>query len=85
MMIDIRLLQEKRYANRLRFTYAHEFAHFLIHKEYFAHSEQFPALLAEEKEKYDDEIEKQANMFCSYFLIPAGQMKNVYNRLRANG
>lgn len=85
MMIDIRLLQDRRYANRLRFTYAHELAHFLIHKEHFAHSEQSPALLAGEEEEYDDVIEKQANMFCSYFLIPTGQMKKVYNRLMAKG
>lgn len=85
MMIDIRLLQDRRYANRLRFTYAHELAHFLIHKEHFAHSEQSPALLAGKEEEYDDVIEKQANMFCSYFLIPTGQMKKVYNRLMAKG
>ena len=85
MMIDIRLLQDRRFANRLRFTYAHELAHFLIHKEHFAHSEQSPALLAGEEEEYDDVIEKQANMFCSYFLIPTGQMKKVYNRLMAKG
>ena len=52
MMIDIRLLQDRRFANRLRFTYAHELAHFLIHKEHFAHSEQSPALLAGEEEEY---------------------------------
>jgi hypothetical protein len=85
MMIDIRLLQDRRFANRLRFTYAHELAHFLIHKEHFTHSEQSPALLAGEEEEYDDVIEKQANMFCSCFLIPAGQMKKVYNRLMAKG
>jgi Zn-dependent peptidase ImmA (M78 family) len=85
MMIDIRLLQDRRFANRLRFTYAHELAHFLIHKEHFAHSEQSPPLLAGEEEEYDDVIEKQANMFCSYFLIPTGQMKKVYNRLMAKG
>jgi Zn-dependent peptidase ImmA (M78 family) len=30
-------------------------------------------------------IEKQANMLCSYFLIPTGQMKKAYNRLMAKG
>lgn len=85
MMIDIRLLQDRRFANRLRFTYAHELAHFLIHEEHFAHSEQSPALLAGEEEEYDDVIEKQANMLCSYFLIPTGQMKKAYNRLMAKG
>lgn len=85
MLVDIRLLQDKRLANRLRFTYAHELAHFLIHREYFAHNEQSPALIAGEKEEYDDVIEKQANMFCSYFLVPTGQMKKVYNRLIACG
>ena len=85
MMIDIRLLQDKRFANRLRFTYAHELAHLLIHKEYFNYGEQSPALLMGEEEDYDDMIEKQANMFCSYFLIPTGQMKKLYNRLMAKG
>ena len=85
MLIDIRLLQDKRYANRLRFTYAHELAHYLIHKEYFSFGEQSPALLAGEENEYDDTIEKEANMFCSYFLVPTGQMKKVYNRLMAKG
>ncbi len=85
MMIDIRLLQDRRFANRLRFTYAHELAHYLIHKEHFAHCEQSPALLAGDETEYGDLIEKQANMFCSYFLVPTGQMKKAYNRLMANG
>lgn len=85
MLIDIRLLQDKRFSNRLRFTYAHELAHYLIHKEYFACSEESPALLAGEENEYDDIIEKEANMFCSYFLIPTGQMKKAYNRLMAKG
>ncbi len=83
MLIDMRLLGDRRYENKLRFTYAHELAHYIIHKEHFANSEQSPALLKGEEDEYDDLIEKQANMFSSYILIPTGQMKKAYNRLMA--
>ncbi len=81
MLIDMRLLEDRRYANRLRFTYAHELAHYIMHKEHFLNSEQSPALLKDEENEYDDIIEKQANMFSSYVLIPTGQMKKAYYRL----
>lgn len=83
MMIDIRLLQDKRYINRLRFTYAHELAHYLIHNDHFSNADLSPALLFDGEKTYDDYIENQANMFCSYFLVPTGQMKKLYNRLMA--
>lgn len=84
MLIDSRLIEQKRYANRLRFTYAHELAHYLYHKEYFSDSENSPALILGEY-NVKDVIENQANMLCSYILIPTGQMKKAYYRLMMNG
>ena len=80
MLIDIRLVNLSRYRNKLRFTYAHELAHYLIHKEYFKNGTESPPLLYTGISIEDDWIEKQANMFCSYFLVPTGQMKKAYNR-----
>ena len=86
MLIDIRLIENSRYENRLRFTYAHELAHYLMDRTYFANSEQSPALvMGEYSNNSNDAIERRANMLCSYFLIPTGQMKKAFNRLMAKG
>lgn len=85
MLIDIRLTQDKRYANRLRFSYAHELAHYIYHKEHFANSIQSPALVKGDENILDDDIEREANMLCSYILIPTGQMKKAYYRLISCG
>ncbi len=85
MLIDIRLTQDRRYANRLRFSYAHELAHYIYHKEYFSGSSQSPALNKGDEYVEDDDIEREANMLCSYILIPTGQMKKAYYRLMASG
>lgn len=85
MLIDIRLLQDRRYANRLRFSYAHELAHYIYHKEYFTNSIKSPALILGDEFCEDDDIEREANMLCSYVLIPTGQMKKAFYRLMAEG
>ena len=85
MLIDIRLTQDKRYANRLRFSYAHELAHYIYHKEYFSGSGQSPALNKGDKDVEDDDVEREANMLCSYILIPTVQMKKAYYRFMASG
>ena len=85
MLIDIRLTENGKYRNRLRFTYAHELSHYLLHRKYFTDSDQTPALLKGQERELEDRIEREANLFCSYLLIPAGQMKKAYNRLMAAG
>ena len=85
MLIDIRLTENKRYENRLRFTMAHELAHYILHKSYFTDNEQVPALLFGEENEDDDTIEREANRLSSYYLVATGQMKKAYNRLRAAG
>lgn len=85
MLIDARLLENKRYANRLRFTYAHELSHYILHKEYFANLNEVPALIKGEENEEHDMIERQANLLSSYLLISTGQMKKAFNRLMARG
>lgn len=86
MLIDIRLTENKRYYNRLRFTYAHELAHFIKDKEYFKNNIQSPALILGEYDgDEDDTIERGTNILCSYILVPTGQMKKAYYRLLTSG
>ena len=42
-------------------------------------------VMGEYSNNSNDAIERRANMLCSYFLIPTGQMKKAFNRLMAKG
>ncbi|GHV47115.1 hypothetical protein FACS189499_04030 [Clostridia bacterium] len=80
VIVDIRLLQQK-YANRLRFTYAHELSHWLIHKDLFLSHSQSAAMV---DMYHDDSIEWQADALCAAILLPLGQVKIAFNRARGS-
>ncbi len=84
MLIDARMTNDRRYANRLRFTYAHELAHYLLHQAHFANGAASPASVRGAENEQDDAIERQANQFASYLLIPTGQMKKAFYRLMSH-
>ena len=82
MLIDIRLIENRRYENRLRFTYAHELSHYLKDRAYFTNSDLVPAqIMANGAVKENDDIERRANRMASYLLLPAGQLKKAYYRM----
>ncbi|MCL2055582.1 MAG: ImmA/IrrE family metallo-endopeptidase [Oscillospiraceae bacterium] len=76
MLIDEQLLPPAS-PGRLRFTQAHELAHWILHKDFFTDS-----YIAAAAYKFDNNIksgmEWQANYFASELLMPSVQVKKAY-------
>jgi hypothetical protein len=82
IIIDAGLLK-CRGDGRLRFTCAHELAHWLIHRELYIGSGEAAAMTKAKKSSDDDNIiERQADMLSSSLLMPIGQVKIAFNRIR---
>lgn len=80
ILIDASLCCEDGSAGRLRFTCAHELAHWILHKKLYTGSGESAALAAAVKE---DDMEIQANLLGSALLMPLPQVKRSFYRLRA--
>lgn len=82
IILDESLLDYK-YLGRLRFTCAHELAHWIIHKELYLNKGETAAL---EKSMLssatDNKIEQQANMLATAILMPMKQVKKAFYQLR---
>jgi hypothetical protein len=64
---------------RINFTLAHEFGHYLCHRHL---QEQFRCAASELLDYYSDlsrRIEKEANVFASYLLMPADDFRRQLN------
>lgn len=77
IIIDVSLLEgsEKIYM----FTLAHEFAHWLIHYDYFTQSNE---IANKTTRKQQEEIEEDADLLALSLLLPRGRVKVAYDRLR---
>lgn len=86
IIIDASLLR-CRDDGRLRFTCAHELAHWLIHQELYCGADNIAAMKksiskSSESDKY---TERQADMLGSAILLPLGQVKRAfYNACNTN-
>lgn len=69
---------------RLRFTCAHELAHWLIHQELYSGSGDIASMTENVKKSTDVDkaIEWQADKLGSDLLMPSGQVNIAYYRLR---
>jgi len=85
IIIDARLLNPKYYG-RLRFTLAHELAHWLIHQYLYTGSLQTAAMLKpiRKSSEVDRPVERQADTLGSLILMPAGQVKMGFYRHRSD-
>lgn len=63
----------------MRFTCAHELAHWVLHKGLYAGTGKSAALLTESAES---DMEVQANMLGSAILMPIAQIKRCFYQLR---
>ena len=81
MMIDASLLEDESQYGRLRFTEAHELAHYLIHKQIFSGTGVAAALYSNDTD--DDATEWQANYLAHAILMPNGQIKRCFYALRS--
>ena len=67
---------------RLRFTCAHEIAHWLIHREFYARTGQAAAFGNPMKSSEENPaVERQANMLGTMLLLPTAQVKRAYYAL----
>lgn len=83
IIIDASLINSRN-DGRLRFTCAHELAHWLIHNDYYSNLDINAAMkknIAKSSET-DKFIERQADMLAGFLLMPTGQVKMAYNRMR---
>ena len=81
MLIDASLLEEEQYG-RLRFTQAHELAHWIIHQEIYAGTGEAAAFQSSDQ---DTATEWQANTLATALLMPLGQVKRCFHNCRARG
>lgn len=79
ILIDASLCEEDASTGRLRFTCAHELAHWVLHKGLYTGTGESAALLAEASE---NNMEVQANMLGSAILMPIAQIKRCFYQLR---
>lgn len=73
-------LLEKGFECKYKFTLAHEFAHWLIHSTYYI--KRCDVANKSERQKFDDEIEAQADLLALSLLLPHGRLKVAYDRVR---
>ncbi len=80
VLIDASLLEQNANEGRLRFTLAHELAHWLIHKKIYEDS-SYSAFINDD-ENNEDAIEWQANYLATAILMPSGKVKHSFHALR---
>lgn len=64
---------------RLRFTLAHELAHWIIHSDYF---KQQSELASKSSKDSNEQTEREADSVAAALLMPKGRVKVAYGRLK---
>ena len=80
ILIDASLCENEESAGRLRFTCAHELAHWVLHKKLYQGTGESAAMNLATQE---DDMEIQANILGSAILMPMAQVKRAFYRMRA--
>lgn len=82
IILDASLLR-CRTDGRLRFTAAHELAHWLIHQELYSGSGDTAAMLKKAKRSSESDryIERQADALAGALLMPISQVKRSFYRI----
>jgi hypothetical protein len=82
IILDESLLRRGR-EGRLRFTCAHEIAHWLCHKKIYAGTGQASASGNPKKSSEENpQVERQADILGTALLMPAGQVKKAFHAIR---
>ena len=81
IIIDVTLLKTHN-AGRLRFTIAHELAHWLIHQELYVGERIAAAHLKKTSMDENPLVERQANIIATSLLMPKGQVKRAFYAVR---
>ncbi len=85
--VDEKIYSDDTQKNRLRFSYAHEIGHFVLHKNIYKNFgiknwDDFREI--QEKKPYRENIrriDKQADIFAGYLLIPEDRLKLEKNQI----
>jgi len=82
IIIDECLLRKGR-EGRLRFTCAHEVAHWLRHKDIYSGTGQAAAFVNPKiSSEENPTVERQANQLATALLMPTGQVKKAFYAIR---
>ena len=84
--VDYDLFEADKNNNRLRFSYAHEIGHLVLHKNLY---EQFGISDADDFNRFYDELpgdqyhfmETQAHIFANFLLIPRSQLYEIRKKV----
>lgn len=79
VLIESALLTPTR-VNRLRFTLAHEVAHWILHQEVYRNSHH-EGVACQTSYKSSEKIEREADYLAAALLMPFGRVKVAYNRI----
>ena len=79
ILIDSSLCREDASTGRLRFTCAHELAHWLLHKRLYSGTGESAAMMTETNivRTQNSALEMQANLLGSILLMPLPQVKRM--------
>jgi Zn-dependent peptidase ImmA (M78 family) len=75
IVVDEKSFMDERFANRLRFSYAHEIGHLLMHKDIYAplpvdSTEEWMRFVLDVRDSEYGHFEYQANEFAGRLLVP---------------
>lgn len=79
ILIESALLAKNR-ENRLRFTMAHEIAHWILHQEVYTNGHQ-ESVACQTSYKSSEKVERQADYLAAALLMPYGRVKLAFARL----
>lgn len=85
ILIDSSLCREDASTGRLRFTCAHELAHWLLHKRLYSGTGESAAMMTETNivRTQNSALEMQANLLGSILLMPLPQVKRCFYQLQS--
>lgn len=85
ILIDCSLCEEEASTGRLRFTCAHELAHWLLHKRLYSGTGESAAMMTGTNivRTQNSALEMQANLLGSILLMPLPQVKRCFYQLQS--
>jgi len=82
IVISAALLDNKT-DGRLRFTFAHELAHWLIHRELYSGGSVAAASTVKTSLEENHAVERQADILATALLMPRNQVKRAFYAMRS--
>lgn len=93
IVVDHDFYMDDKYANRMRFSFAHELGHYFLHKEYYSKicfdsAKDWKYFISNIPEKEYSSFEWQANEFAGRLLVPytelVSEVQKVIKMIKTN-